>query len=129
MDDKTWLVINRLWQENSSNSQGVAGWAGDAHPWMAFRQLNPRSHLIAGKFPLETSCSGGAVMFGKSSGTAGTRFRGIRAGTLGDLGSVVLGCFKLRHDCNGRPYVQARKVVNHESDGRVREGRVMLLAR
>jgi len=33
---------------------------------------------------------------------------------------------KLRHDCNGRPYVQARKVVNHESDGRVREGRVML---
>ena len=33
---------------------------------------------------------------------------------------------KLRHDCNGRPYVQARKAVNHESDGRVREGRVML---
>jgi hypothetical protein len=33
---------------------------------------------------------------------------------------------KLRHDCNGRPYVQARKFVNHESDGRAREGRVML---
>ena len=33
---------------------------------------------------------------------------------------------KLRHDYNGRPYVQARKVVNHESDGRAREGRVML---
>jgi len=37
-----------------------------------------------------------------------------------------LGLRKLRHDYNGRPYVQARKVVNHESDGRAREGRVML---
>jgi HNH endonuclease len=33
---------------------------------------------------------------------------------------------KLRHDYNGRPYVQARKVVNHGPDGRAQEGRVML---
>jgi HNH endonuclease len=42
------------------------------------------------------------------------RFRGPRA------------LRKLRHDYNGRPYVQARKVVNHESGMVVREGRVML---
>ena len=36
------------------------------------------------------------------------------------------GLPKLRHDYNGRPYVQARKVVNHESGAEVREGRVML---
>ncbi len=37
-----------------------------------------------------------------------------------------LGLRKLRHDYNGRPYVQARKVVNHGSGVVVREGRVML---
>jgi hypothetical protein len=36
------------------------------------------------------------------------------------------GLRKLRHDCNGRPYVMARKVVGHESGVVVREGRVML---
>ena len=42
------------------------------------------------------------------------RFRGPR------------GLRKLRHDSNGRPYIQARKVVGHESDGEIRKGRVML---
>ena len=37
-----------------------------------------------------------------------------------------LGLRKLHHDCNGRPYVQARKVVGHESGAEIREGRVML---
>jgi hypothetical protein len=36
------------------------------------------------------------------------------------------GLRKLRQDYDGRPYVQARKVVDHESDGRARQGRVML---
>ena len=36
------------------------------------------------------------------------------------------GLRKIQHDCNGRPYVQARKVVGHESDVVVRKGRVML---
>ena len=36
------------------------------------------------------------------------------------------GLRKLRHDCNGRLYVMARKLVGHESGAEVREGRVML---
>jgi len=36
------------------------------------------------------------------------------------------GLRKTRYDCNGRPYVMARKVVGHESDVVIREGRVML---
>ena len=36
------------------------------------------------------------------------------------------GLRKIQHDCNGRPYVMARKVVGFESDVVVREGRVML---
>ena len=45
----------------------------------------------------------------------------------GDLGfRGPLGLRKLHHDCNGRPYVQARKVVGHESGAEVWEGRVML---
>ena len=36
------------------------------------------------------------------------------------------GLRKLRHDSNGRPHIQARKVVGHESDRETRKGRVML---
>jgi len=36
------------------------------------------------------------------------------------------GLRKLRHACNGRPYIMARKVVDRESDGQVKDGRVML---
>ena len=67
-------------------------------------------------------------MFGEEFGDCWHEIPGVSGLELsGDLrfrGPRVLR--KLRHDCNGRPYVQARKVVNHESDGRVREGRVML---
>ena len=42
------------------------------------------------------------------------RFRGPR------------GLRQARYDCNGRPYVIARKVVGHESDGQARRTRVML---
>jgi hypothetical protein len=42
------------------------------------------------------------------------RFRGHR------------GLRKLRYDCNGRPYIQARKIVGPNSKGVLREGRVML---
>ncbi len=42
------------------------------------------------------------------------RFRGPR------------GVRQARYDCNGRPYVIARKVVGHESDGQARRTRVML---
>src|SRR5271166_6131025 len=72
------------------------------------------------------SSGGGAVMFGEEFGDCWHEIPGVSGLELsGDLrfrGPRVLR--KLRHDCNGRPYVQARKVVNHESDGRVRaEGR------
>ena len=67
-------------------------------------------------------------MFGEEFGDCWHVIPGVSGLELsGDLrfrGPRVLR--KLRHDCNGRPYVQARKAVNHESDGRVREGRVML---
>ena len=67
-------------------------------------------------------------MFGEEFGDCWHEIPGVSGLELsGDLrfrGPRVLR--KLRHDYNGRPYVQARKVVNHESDGRVREGRVML---
>ena len=67
-------------------------------------------------------------MFGEEFGDCWHEIPGVSGLELsGDLrfrGPRVLR--KLRHDCNGRPYVQARKVINHESDGRVREGRVML---
>jgi HNH endonuclease len=36
------------------------------------------------------------------------------------------GLRKIQHDCNGRPYIMTRKVVGHESDVVIREGRVML---
>ena len=36
------------------------------------------------------------------------------------------GLRKLRHDSNGRPHIQARKVVGHKSDGETRKGRIML---
>jgi hypothetical protein len=129
MDDKTWLVINRLWQENSSNSQGVRGlggkWPSLGGPLSDLAQSSPHrranlhwKHLVRG----------GAVMFGEEFGDCWHEIPGVSGLELsGDLrfrGPRVLR--KLRHDCNGRPYVQARKVVNHESDGRVREGRVML---
>jgi hypothetical protein len=42
------------------------------------------------------------------------RFRGPR------------GLRKLRHDCNGRPYVQARKAADPDSVGAVRQAKVML---
>ena len=40
MDDKTWLVINRLWQENSSNSRGVRGLGRRCPSLDGFRQLS-----------------------------------------------------------------------------------------
>ncbi len=36
------------------------------------------------------------------------------------------GLRRIQYDCNGRPYIMTRKVVGHESDVVVREGRVML---
>src|SRR5271166_3810580 len=99
---------------------------------MAFRQLSfgfasspghrraclPWKHLVQGR----------SIMFGK--GFENCRYAIPKVPGLelsGDLrfqGSR--GLRKLRHDSNGRPYVQVRKVVGHESDGETRKGRVML---
>jgi hypothetical protein len=36
------------------------------------------------------------------------------------------GLRKMRFDCNGRPYVMARKLIASDPDGRSRDGRVLL---
>ena len=63
---------------------------------------------------------GGAVMFGKEFQDRWYKVPGVPGLELsGDLrfrGPRVLR--KLRHDCNGRPYVMARKLVGHESERR-----------
>ena len=75
-------------------------------------------HLIQGR----------AIMFGEGFENCWYEIPGVLGLELsGDLRfRGPRGLRKLRHDCNGRPYVQDRKVVNHESDGRARQGRVML---
>ena len=87
------------------------------------------SPLIAGQISTgNTSSRGRAIMFGEGFEDCWYNVPGVPGLALsGDLRfRGPQGLRKTRHDCNGRPYVMARKVVGFESDVVVREGRVML---
>ena len=78
------------------------------------------SRLISGQIsPGNTSSRGEPIMFGPGSRIAGIRFRGAPGLELsGDLRfRGPQGLRKLRVDCNGRPYVLARRFVGRKSDG------------
>ena len=86
---------------------------------MAFRQLSFDFASSPGMSPLKHLAQGRSIMFGK--GFENCRYEIPRVPGLelsgGDLRfRGPRGLRKLRHDSNGRPYIQARKVVGHESD-------------
>src|SRR5271157_4616467 len=94
--------------------------------WLPSVEL--RFRLIAGQISPGNILSGWAVMFGEEFGDCWHEIPGVSGLELsGDLrfrGPRVLR--KLRHDCNGRPYAQARKALGPASGGQHREGGVML---
>ena len=119
-----------MWQEGTSLIPEVCAYVGRgvAIPGRLFVGSGPVS-LDSGQISTgNTSSRGRAIMFGEGFEDCWYDVPGVPGLELsGDLRfRGPLGLRKLRHDCNGRPYVQARKIVNHGSDGRAREGRVML---
>jgi HNH endonuclease len=71
---------------------------------------------------------GSAILFGPAFKNCWYAVPGVRDVELsGDLRfRGPRGLRKLRHDCNDRPYIEARKVVGHEPHGETRMGRVLL---
>jgi hypothetical protein len=87
-----------------------------------------RPRLVAGKYNWKHTIQETVVMFGAGFEDCWYEIPGVRGLELsGDLRfRGPRGLRKLRYDCNGRPYIMARKVVGLEPNGETRTGRVMV---